>query len=76
MTTIETARKLIAAGIVAAAALTYSSASFAFTSEQQAACTGDAFRVCGEFIPNVSAITACMKKNFTRLSPGCKAQFK
>jgi hypothetical protein len=70
------ARKLIAVGVIAAAALSYSTASFAYTAEQQSACMGDAFRVCGEHIPNVTAITACMKKNFSRLSPGCKAQFK
>ena len=45
------------------------------TAEQRAACTGDAFRLCAGEIPNVARITACMKVNFSRLSPGCKAVF-
>ena len=35
-------------------------------------CTGDAFRLCGSEIPNVSKITACMIKQRTSLSAGCR----
>jgi hypothetical protein len=45
------------------------------TAEQRAACTPDAFRLCSSEIPNIPAITACMKKNFNNLSPACKAVF-
>ena len=45
------------------------------TAEQRAACTPDAFRLCSSEIPNIPAITACMKKNFSNLSPGCRAVF-
>jgi len=45
------------------------------TPEQRAACTGDAFRLCAAEIPDISRITACMKSNFSRLSPACKAVF-
>ena len=45
------------------------------TAEQRAACTPDAFRLCSSHIPNIPAITACMKKNFENLSPACKAVF-
>ena len=45
------------------------------TAEQRAACTPDAFRLCSSEIPNIPAITACMKKNFSNLSPACKAVF-
>jgi len=45
------------------------------TPEQRAACTGDAFRLCAAEIPDVPRITACMKSNFSRLSPACKAVF-
>ena len=59
---------------VVATLLASSSASFAQgTSEQRAACTGDVFRLCSAEIPNVSRIVACMKVNYSRLSPGCKA---
>ena len=46
-----------------------------YTPEQEQACTGDAFRLCGGDIPNVTRIVACMKVNFSKLSPGCKAVF-
>ena len=76
-TLLDTARKMSLALIVALTALTYSNSSFAAgTSDQQSACMGDAFRLCGSEIPNVDRITICMKKNFTQLSPGCRAQFK
>jgi len=54
-----------------------SSAAFAQqgTEEQRSACIGDAFRLCGAEIPDVSRITFCMKVNFSKLSPGCKAVF-
>jgi hypothetical protein len=46
-----------------------------FTAEQRSACTPDAFRLCASEIPNVPAITACMRKNRANLSPACKAVF-
>ena len=50
-------------------------ASQAYTPEQQQACTGDAMQLCGEFVPDVDRITACMIKNRIRLSPPCRAVF-
>lgn len=70
-------RNLRWALIIGLLTLCYSSASFAAgTDDQRAACMGDAFRICGSEIPNVDRITTCMKKNFSQLSPGCRAQFK
>lgn len=46
-----------------------------FTPEQRANCTADAFRFCSSEMPNVAAITACMRKNRASLSPACKAVF-
>ena len=64
------------AGLVAAFAVTFSalssSASFAFSAEAQQMCTGDAFRLCSSEIPNIPAITACMMKQRTNLSAGCR----
>ena len=48
----------------------------AYTQEQQAACTGDAFQFCGSEIPDVDRVTACMIRNKSRLSPGCRAHFR
>jgi hypothetical protein len=50
-----------------------STSSFAYTVEQQQMCTGDAFRLCSSEIPNIPAITACMRKNKANLSVGCRA---
>jgi hypothetical protein len=65
------------AGLVLAVAASISavtsSASFAFSSEAQAQCTGDAFRLCSSEIPNIPKITACMMKHRADLSTGCRA---
>ena len=48
----------------------------AYTPEQQQACTPDAMRLCGEFVPNVDAITACMVQKKAQLSPQCRVFFR
>ena len=50
-----------------------STASFAYSAEAQQQCTGDAFRLCSSEIPNISKITACMIKNRSQLSAGCRS---
>ena len=76
MTTLftTTARKITLALVFTASFSAVSStASFAFSSEAQQQCTGDAFRLCSSEIPNISKITACMIKHRTDLSTGCRA---
>jgi hypothetical protein len=74
MTKIRTA--LIGTAVLATVLAT-SSAGFAQgTPEQRSACMGDAFKFCSSEIPNVPKITACMKANYAKLSPGCKAAAK
>jgi len=46
------------------------------TPEQRAACQGDAQRLCGQFIPDVDRITACMTQNRRYLSRGCRLAFE
>jgi hypothetical protein len=41
------------------------------TPEQQEACKPDVFRLCGNYIPNVDLIIACLKANKPNLSPAC-----
>jgi hypothetical protein len=41
------------------------------TPEQQEACKPDVFRLCGNFIPNIEPIIACLKANEPNLSPPC-----
>jgi hypothetical protein len=62
---------LIVAFAVSISAVT-STSSFAFSAEAQQMCTGDAFRLCSSEIPNISKITACMVKNRSSLSAGCR----
>lgn len=50
--------------------------SHAYTPEQQQACQPDAMRLCGEFVPNVDAITACMIQKKSQLSPQCRVFFR
>jgi hypothetical protein len=65
---------LMAATLLAASM--WSGAAFAYTPEQQQACTGDAMRICGAFVPDVDRITACMIQNKSQLSPGCRVYFR
>ena len=46
---------------------------YAFNEDARTQCTGDAFRLCSSEIPNIPKITACMVKNRTNLSVGCRA---
>jgi hypothetical protein len=48
----------------------------AYTQEEQAACSGDAFRLCGPEIPDVDRVTACMVRNKSQLSPECRVYFR
>src|SRR6202161_4989258 len=43
------------------------------TMEQQLACTPDVFRLCGEQIPDVNRIVACLRQNTPQLSGACHA---
>ncbi|MGY8634557.1 hypothetical protein RAD15_18935 [Bradyrhizobium sp. 14AA] len=70
-------KSLVAASLsLALAVLVQPGAGFAYTPEQQQACTPDAMRLCGEFVPNVDAITACMIQKKAQLSPQCRPFFR
>ncbi len=66
-------------GLMLATALLVSvwpAASQAYTPEQEQACSGDALRLCGADVPDVDRITACMIRNKSQLSPGCRVFFR
>ncbi|SFP95758.1 hypothetical protein SAMN05216330_112177 [Bradyrhizobium sp. Ghvi] len=65
-----------AAASLALAVLVLPGRGFAYTPEEQQACTPDAMRLCGEFVPNVDAITACMIQKKAQLSPQCAVFFR
>ena len=62
---------VILAFIVSVSAVS-STSSFAFSLEAQQMCSGDAMRLCSSEIPNVAKVTACMLRNRTNLSTGCR----
>ena len=45
------------------------------TYAQRMACTGDAFRLCSDYIPDATAVRACMIAKKPQLSEGCRATF-
>ena len=51
-------------------------ASYAYTQQEQQMCTGDAMRLCSAYIPDVDRITACMTSKYDQLSEGCKSVFE
>ena len=58
--------------------LTLASVTSAFavgTPEQRRACTPDVYRLCAGEIPNVRAITACLRARKASLSDACRAVF-
>jgi hypothetical protein len=66
-------------GSIVAAAISFSmpsTAAYAYTAEQEQMCTADAFRLCSSDIPDVDRVTACMIRQRSQLSPGCKAFFR
>lgn len=46
------------------------------TPAQRRACTPDVYRLCAGEIPNVRAITACLRRQKENLSEACKAVFE
>jgi hypothetical protein len=62
--------------ILAAALWVWPAAGWAYTAEQQQACMGDAFSLCGSEIPDVQRVTACMVRKQAELSPGCRVYFR
>jgi hypothetical protein len=45
------------------------------TPEQRRACTPDVYRLCPGEIPNVRAITACLRRQKASLTAPCRAVF-
>jgi hypothetical protein len=73
-TRISTVRKI---GLTLSLALSMStlatSASLAYSARAREMCMGDAYRLCSAEIPNISRIIACMRRNKSNLSPGCRS---
>ena len=74
-TFIKTLRILSVATAVAISLTSFAAHAVEATAEQRRACTPDAFRLCSSHIPNIEAITSCMRANKSKLSPECKLVF-
>ena len=75
----STARRLdlvLALGLVLALLATGSASAEPGTAEQRRACTPDVYRLCAGEIPNVRAITACLRRQRASLSDACRAVFQ
>ncbi|MCG6206355.1 hypothetical protein LPW26_17030 [Rhodopseudomonas sp. HC1] len=65
-------------GIIACTTLLGSGAALAQqrgTEAQREACTPDALRLCGQFIPDSERIESCLRDAGPRLSPACYVVF-
>lgn len=69
------ARKSCTLGLFLSLFATGAYAQYQGTAEQRRACTPDVYRLCAGEIPNVRAITACLRRNKSSLSPACAAAF-
>jgi hypothetical protein len=68
-------RRLIMVAALLGATLLSLPAAAQGTPEQREACSGDAQRLCGQYVPDVQRITACMSQKRRYLSPRCRAVF-
>jgi hypothetical protein len=65
-------------GLVAAVAVIACGQTAAFaqgTEQQREACTPDAFRLCGQFMPDAGRVESCLRNAGRRLSPACYVVF-
>jgi hypothetical protein len=65
----------LAFGAILAVLATGCAAAEPGTQEQRRACTPDVYRLCAGEIPNVRAITACLRRQRASLSEACRAVF-
>ena len=76
---VRTQARSRAIAVIAALLLASVSAESAFalgSPEQRRACTPDVYRLCAGEIPNVRAITACLRRQKANLSEACRAVFE
>jgi hypothetical protein len=59
-------------GVIGICVLGITGAAAQASDEARQACTGDAMRLCSDFIPDVPKITACMMRKRAQLSAECR----
>lgn len=76
---IFTRSKIVNLNLGAATALAFvmlTTTGYAYSPDEEQACTPDAFRLCSSEIPDQVRITACMERQKASLSPACKVFFQ
>lgn len=63
-------------GFLLAMSASHSASAALATPEQRRACTPDVYRLCPGEIPNVRAITNCLRRQKASLSEACRAVFE
>jgi hypothetical protein len=70
-------QKLIALGFVLAGiAFAAPAPGQSYTDEERQACEADAFKLCGQAIPDQERVKACLISNMSKLSPACRRMFQ
>ena len=72
----NTRRITIVLGMLIALSSTGTALAVQGTPEQRRACSPDVYRLCAGEIPNVRAITACLRRQKANLSEACRAVFE
>ena len=75
-TTASRVNPALALGLVLALFATGFALAELATPEQRKACTPDVYRLCAGEIPNVRAITSCLRRQKANLSDACRAVFE
>jgi len=65
-----------AVGMLLALSASHAASAALATPEQRRACTPDVYRLCAGEIPNVRAITNCLRRQKASLSEACRAVFE
>lgn len=63
----------LAAGVAGSSAALAETPTYSI--EDVTACSPDAMRLCKDKLPDLDAIEGCMKANYEKLKPACKARF-
>jgi hypothetical protein len=71
--TIASLLKTTASLLAFAAIALQTTPGLAFSPEAQQMCSDDAMRLCASEVPDIPRITACMVRNKSKVSPGCRA---
>ena len=65
----------LALAVGLASSFSMSARAFEVSEAQKEACTPDAFRLCGAYIPDSDRVAACMQANVANLSPRARRSF-